>query len=201
MKKSAPIIMGILFIIVVIAGFFISSYNGIVSAEENVDGQFAAVETQLQRRFDLIPNLVNATKGYMEHEKEVFTSIADSRAKLAGAKTINDKVEASNELEGALSRLLMITENYPALKADAQFQTLMDELAGTENRISVERNRYNESVKMFNSKIRKFPTSVVARLMGVEKRDYFEAQSGAEQAPNVVLRRKGCMESNLFSGS
>ncbi len=121
----------------------------------------------------------------MEHEKEVFTSIADSRAKLAGAKTINDKVEASNELEGALSRLLMITENYPALKADAQFQTLMDELAGTENRISVERNRYNESVKMFNSKIRKFPTSVVARLMGVEKRDYFEAQSGAEQAPNV----------------
>ena len=154
MKKSAPIIMGILFIIVVIAGFFISSYNGIVSAEENVDGQFAAVETQLQRRFDLIPNLVNATKGYME-------------------------------LEGALSRLLMITENYPALKADAQFQTLMDELAGTENRISVERNRYNESVKMFNSKIRKFPTSVVARLMGVEKRDYFEAQSGAEQAPNV----------------
>ncbi len=185
MKKSAPIIMGILFIIVVIAGFFISSYNGIVSAEENVDGQFAAVETQLQRRFDLIPNLVNATKGYMEHEKEVFTSIADSRAKLAGAKTSNDKVEASNELEGALSRLLMITENYPALKADAQFQTLMDELAGTENRISVERNRYNESVKMFNSKIRKFPTSVVARLMGVEKRDYFEAQSGAEQAPNV----------------
>ena len=185
MKRTTTLFISLLVVILVVVGFFVSSYNGIVVAEEAVDGQFAAVETQLQRRFDLIPNLVNATKGYMEHEKEVFTSIADSRAKLAGATTINEKVEASNELEGALSRLLMITENYPELKADAQFTTLMDELAGTENRISVERNRYNETVKEFNSKIRKFPTSMVARLMEVEKRDYFEAQSGSDQAPNV----------------
>ena len=176
------IILGVVVLLILV---LIGMYNGLVRARQKVKNAWSQIDVQLQRRFDLIPNLVETVKGYMGHEKEVFTSIADSRAKLAGAKTINDKVEASNELEGALSRLLMITENYPALKADAQFQTLMDELAGTENRISVERNRYNESVKMFNSKIRKFPTSVVARLMGVEKRDYFEAQSGPEQAPNV----------------
>ena len=133
----------------------------------------------------MIPNLVSATQGYMQHEKDVFTAIADARSKLAGATTVNDKVEASNELEGALSRLLMVVENYPELKADTQFTALMDELAGTENRIATERNRYNESVQTFNAKIRKFPTSFIASIMGVEKRDYFEAQAGADQAPSV----------------
>ncbi|HAX72409.1 MAG TPA: LemA family protein [Firmicutes bacterium] len=185
MNKTTTIIVSIVAVLVIIVGIGVSMYNGIISAEENVDAQFAKVETQLQRRFDLIPNLVSATQGYMEHEKEVFTSIADSRSKLAGATTVNEKVEASNELEGALSRLLAITENYPELKADAQFTALTDELAGTENRIAVERNRYNDEVKVFNAKIRRFPSSLIASMMGVEKRDYFEATAGAEQAPSV----------------
>ena len=168
MKKTTTILIGVLVIILLIAGYFVSSYNGIVAAEEEVDAQFAKVETQLQRRFDLIPNLVSATQGYMQHEKDVFTAIANARSKLAGATTVNDKVEASNELE-----------------ADTQFTALMDELAGTENRIATERNRYNESVQTFNAKIRKFPTSFIASIMGVEKRDYFEAQAGADQAPSV----------------
>ena len=169
MKKTTTILIGVFVIILLIAGYFISSYNGIVAAEEEVDAQFAKVETQLQRRFDLIPNLVSATQGYMQHEKDVFTAIADARSKLAGA----------------LSRLLVVVENYPELKADKQFTALMDELAGTENRIATERNRYNESVQTFNAKIRKFPTSFIASIMGVEKRDYFEAQAGADQAPSV----------------
>ena len=185
MKKTTTILIGVFVIILLIAGYFISSYNGIVAAEEEVDAQFAKVETQLQRRFDLIPNLVSATQGYMQHEKDVFTAIANARSKLAGATTVNDKVEASNELEGALSRLLVVVENYPELKADKQFTALMDELAGTENRIATERNRYNESVQTFNAKIRKFPTSFIASIMGVEKRDYFEAQAGTDQAPSV----------------
>lgn len=189
MNKTTAVLIGVFVVIVLIAGFFISSYNGIVSVEEEVDAQFAKVETQLQRRFDLIPNLVNATQGYMEHEKDVFTSIADSRSKLAGAKTVNDKVEATNELEGALSRLLMVVENYPELKADAQFTALMDELSGTENRIATERSRYNDMVKTFNSKIRKFPTSLMASMMGIEKREYFEAQQGAETAPTVNFNK------------
>ena len=137
------------------------------------------------RRANLIPNLVNTVKGYAKQEQDIVNSVTDARSKLAGAKTIEDKSNANTELTNALNRLLVVVENYPDLKSSQNYIQLMDELAGTENRISVERNRYNESVKMFNSKIRKFPTSVVARLMGVEKRDYFEAQSGAEQAPNV----------------
>lgn len=185
MKKTTTILIGIFAVIALIAGWFISSYNGIVSLEEAVDTQYSNVEIQLQRRFDLIPNLVNATKGYMTHETEVFTSIAEARSKLAGATTIDDKVEASSELEGALSRLLVVVENYPELKADTQVTALMDELAGTENRVATERSRYNTAVQNFNAKIRKFPTNLVASMMGIEKREQFKAQEGAEQAPTV----------------
>ena len=185
MNKTTGILITVFVFIALIAGWFISSYNKIVELEEMVDTQYANVETQLQRRFDLIPNLVNAAKGYMEHENEVFTSIAEARSKLSGATTTNDKVEASTELEGALSRLLMVVENYPELKADAQFTTLMDELAGTENRVATERSRYNSAVQTFNSKIRKFPTNLLAGMMGIEKREQFKAQEGAQQAPTV----------------
>ena len=172
-------------IILLIAGYFISSYNGIVAAEEDVDAQFAKVETQLQRRFDLIPNLVSATQGYMQHEKDVFTAIADARSKLAGATTVNDKVEASNELEGALSRLLMVVENYPELKADKQFTALMDELAGTENRIAVSRKDYNDAVKSYNQMIKSFPKNIVAGMFGFEKKAYFEISESEKEVPNV----------------
>lgn len=185
MNKTTTILVGVFTVIALIAGWFISSYNGIVALEEAVETQYANVETQLQRRFDLIPNLVNTVKGYMEHETEVFTSIADARSKLAGATTVNDKVEASSQLESALSRLLVVVEKYPELKADAQVTALMDELAGTENRVAAERNRYNTAVQKFNSKIRKFPTNMLAGMMGIEKREQFKAQAGAEQAPVV----------------
>ena len=185
MKKTTTILIGVLVIILLIAGYFVSSYNGIVAAEEDVDAQFAKVETQLQRRFDLIPNLVSATQGYMQHEKDVFTAIADARSKLAGATTVNDKVEASNELEGALSRLLMVVENYPELKADTQFTALMDELAGTENRIATARMDYTKAVSEYNTAVQSFPGNIVASLFGFEKKPQFAADASAQTAPKV----------------
>ncbi|MGL4338643.1 MAG: LemA family protein [Turicibacter sp.] len=191
MKKTTSIVLGVIVGIIVLLGMtYFTSYNSIISLEENVDAQYAKVDTQLQRRFDLIPNLVNATQGYMEHEKEVFTSLADARAKLAGARSVNDKVEASNEVEGAISRLLAITENYPELKANESFRALTDELAGTENRIATERSRYNDMVKDYNAGIRRFPKNIIANMMGAEKRDYFEAAAGSEQAPSVDFGNK-----------
>ena len=185
MKKTTTILIGIFAVIALIAGWFISSYNGIVSLEEAVDTQYSNVEIQLQRRFDLIPNLVNATKGYMTHETEVFTSIAEARSKLAGATTIDDKVEASSELEGALSRLLVVVENYPELKASEQFIALQDELAGTENRITKARQDYNEEASTYNKKIKTFPNSIIAGMGGFESVDYYEADEGAKEVPTV----------------
>lgn len=172
--------------IVAIAGVCIGgTYNSLLTAEENVNGQFANVDTVLQRRYDLIPNLVNTVKGYMNHEEEIFTEIANARAKLSGATSIDDKVEASNEMEGALSRLLVVVENYPTLKANENVTALMDELAGTENRISVERSRYNELVKKYNTKIRKFPKNIIANMFDFEQKSYFEATEEASNAPVV----------------
>src|SRR3989339_13642 len=179
--KKALLIIGILAIL--IGGYFWATYNSLVSANETVDNQWAQVESQYQRRFDLIPNLVNSVKGAMEQEQEVFNNIAEARTRYAGANTVNEKAEAATEVESALSRLLVIMENYPQLKSIDTVQTLMAQLEGTENRISVERKRYNDTVQKFNVKVKRFPTNIVAGMLGYSEKTYFEAVAGAEQAP------------------
>lgn len=182
MNKIGLIIIGVL---VVIGAMLASGYNGLVRMDEEVTGKWAQIETQLQRRSDLIPNLVNTVKGYAAHETEVFKAVSDARAKLAGAQTVAETSEANTELSGALGRLLVVVENYPVLKADQNFRALQDELAGTENRIAVARKDYNDAVKMFNAEIRSFPKNILAGILNFDKRDYFEAEAGAKAAPTV----------------
>jgi LemA protein len=153
-----------------------------------VDTQWAQVETQYQRRFDLVPNLVAAAQAVMTQEKDVFTAIATARQGYAGAKTVNDKVQAANQLEGALSRLLVITENYPVLKTSEIMQNLQAQLEGTENRISVERMRYNDMVKEYNIKVKTFPGSLFAHIFGFEVKKTFEADTDAKKAPQVKFQ-------------
>jgi LemA protein len=185
MKKSylglgiiAAILIGLLLM-------FIPSYNNFVGLEENVDKSYAQIENQLQRRLDLIPNLVNTVKGYAEHEEEVLTAIADARSRLAGADSPEEEATANSELSGALSRLLVVVENYPELKADQQFTQLMDELAGTENRISIARKDYNDQVSEYNRKVKSFPGVLVANITGFDEKEYFEADPNAQNAPEV----------------
>jgi LemA protein len=163
-------------------------YNTMVSLKEQIDSAWAQVENQLQRRNDLIPNLVEVTKGYAAHEKEIFTRVAEARSRLIGAGSRAEKIDAADNLSGALSRLLAIAENYPQLKADAQFARLSDELAGTENRIATERRRYNDTVREYNTFIKKFPQTLIARLTGFETEKYFEAAKGAEEVPKVDFK-------------
>ncbi len=185
MKKGLIALIVILVIVGIFASSIFGSYNTLVKLDEDVNTQWANVESKLQRRFDLIPNLVESVKGAMAHEKEVFTAIADARARLAGAGSTDERVQASNELEGALARLLVVVENYPELKSNQNVTALMDELSGTENRISTERDRYNEIVRVYNSAIRRFPKNIMAGMFGFEKRPYFEAVPGANVAPEV----------------
>lgn len=167
------------------------SYNRFVSQEEAIKTQWSQVENQLQRRNDLIPNLVESTKGFAQQERDVFQSIADSRAKLAGATTPEQKMAAANEQSSALSRLLVVVENYPVLKSNETFARLMDELAGTENRIAVERMRYNETVQAYNTARRQFPANITAGIFGF-KGDYelFKAPEAAKVAPTVDFSKK-----------
>lgn len=185
MKRSTMslIIIGALVLILLFTG--IGSYNRLVSSETDVDNKFATIDVQLQRRADLIPNLVQTVKGYAAHEKEVLTAISDARARLAGAGTPEQKAAADAELTSALSRLLVVVENYPNLKADAQFTRLMDELSGTENRIAVARKDYNDAVSVYNTKVRRFPAAIFAGMFGFDKKTYFQAKAGAENAPDV----------------
>ena len=161
------------------------SYNRFVSQEEAIKGQWAQVQNQLQRRNDLIPNLVNTVKGYAAHEQELFTRLAESRSKLAGASTPAEAIEAANQQSSALARLLVVVENYPQLKANEQFTRLMDELAGTENRIAVERMRYNERVQEYNTLRRQFPSNMTAALFGFKEHPYFRAPAEAQRVPTV----------------
>jgi LemA protein len=161
------------------------SYNRFVSQEEAVRAQWAQVQNQLQRRNDLIPNLVETVKGYASHEKEVFQQIAESRAKLSGAQTPAQAIEAANQQSAALARLLVIAEAYPNLKANEQFNRLSDELAGTENRIAVERMRYNERVQEYNTSRRQFPGVITAKLFNFRDYPLFEAPASAQQVPKV----------------
>ncbi|MDN4526307.1 LemA family protein [Fictibacillus fluitans] len=182
MKKSwlVPVL-----IIAVLVILFFTSYNGFVNSEEDVDQSYSQIETQLQRRVDLVPNLVSTVKGYASHEKEVLKDISDSRARLAGAKSPQDEAQANDQLTGALSRLLVIQERYPNLKADKQFTQLMDELAGTENRIAVARRDYNEKVASYNKKVKRFPGALIAGIGGFDKKEYFKASANAQEPPKV----------------
>lgn len=180
-----PAVIAIVVILAVVALFIFGSYNGLVGAEENVNSKWSQIDNQLQRRSDLIPNLVNTVKGYAAHEQNIFTEVTKAREKLIGAGSVAEKARADAELSGALSRLLAIAENYPNLKADANFRQLADELAGTENRIAVARMDYNNAVQAYNSKIRRFPTVIIAGIFGFEKKDYFKAEEGAREVPKV----------------
>jgi len=160
-------------------------YNTMVAMREQINAAWAQVENQLQRRNDLIPNLVEVTKGYAAHEREVFESIANARSKLIGAGNRGEQIEAANQVSSALSRLLALSERYPDLKADKQFARLSDELAGTENRIATERRRYNEAVQAYNTYIKTFPAALIARSFGFEPEKYFEVPKEAQQVPQV----------------
>jgi len=161
------------------------SYNTFVGQEESIKTQWAQVENQLQRRNDLIPNLVETTKGIAQQEQDVFGRIAESRAKMAGATTPEQRIAAANEQSSALARLLVVVENYPQLRSSESFNRLMDELSGTENRISVERMRYNERVQEYNTLRRRFPSNVTASIFGFKEHPLFDAPTAAEQVPRV----------------
>lgn len=186
-KLSGGAIFGIVVgvLLAILGTWGIGSYNGLIGLKERVDNQSSNIETQLQRRADLIPNLVNTVKGYTSHESEVLGAISDARAKLAGAGSMSEKAMADSELSSAVSRLLVVVENYPNLKADSQFSSLIDELAGTENRITVARKDYNDSVKEYNQKIKMFPGSIIANMFGFSSVDYFEASANSKEVPVV----------------
>ncbi len=185
--KGFLIGLGIVVLIVIVAVMsFAGIYNSIVSKHETITAKWAQVENQLQRRNDLIPNLVNTVKGYAVHEKTVFEDVTNARSQWAKATTVEGKVQAASKIDSALSRLLLVVENYPDLKANQTFLALMDELAGTENRIAVERMRYNESVKDYNVTVRMFPGNIVAGMFSYKTAmEYFKAEEKAKAVPEV----------------
>jgi len=185
MKKSTMVLLVIGLIVVLLAGSVVARYNSLVVMETNVESRWAQVENQLQRRADLIPNLVATVKGYAAHEEQVFTEIADARSRLLGARSPEEQIAANNSLDSALGRLLAISESYPELKADTSFVRLQDELAGTENRIATERMRYNDAVETWNRTIKQFPTVIIANLFGKQPKAFFQASEGAQQVPQV----------------
>jgi len=183
MKKGLLVVLGLVVIIGLWAG---SVYNRLVNYSEAVPAQWGQVQTVLQRRYDLIPNLVNTVKGYAKHEKDLLTEVTRLRSQWGEAKNQGQQMAASTGLESALSRLMVVVEQYPQLKANENFIRLQDELAGTENRISVERMRYNETVNAYNVTVRGFPTNLVAGMFGFKKAEnYYEGEKTAQQAPKV----------------
>jgi LemA protein len=184
--KIALIIIGIILLFVFFTYSFIKgTYNNLVMLDEGVKAAWAQVENQLQRRYDLIPNYVETVKGFAKQERDVFIKVTEARSKVGGAGSIPDKIKANNELSSVLSRLLVVVERYPELKSDQNFLRLQDELAGTENRIAVERRRYNETVKTYNIKVRSFPTNILAGMFGFEKAAFFEVPEAAQAVPKV----------------
>ena len=184
--KLVLIIVAVLVVVLFMAGgWLISGYNKVVALDEGVSEAWGQVETQLQRRYDLVPNLVETVKGYAKHEKDVFTEITKARAMVGSAQTIPDKIAANNNLTSALGRLLVVVENYPNLKASQNFLNLQDELAGTENRIAVARRRYNLAARALNTYIKGIPGVLFARIKGTQAATYFEAPKEAKDAPSV----------------
>ncbi len=187
-KKRIGILLGFAILFLFIAfnySFVQGTYNKMVDLDEMTNSAWADVENNLQRRYDLIPNLVNTVKGYADQEKEVLLGVTEARSRVAGAGTRDERMEAEQGLSGALSRLLLVVENYPQLKSDQNFRALQDELAGTENRIAIARKRYNETVQKYNATIRKFPGVIIANIFGFDAREFFEAPEEAQTAPQV----------------
>lgn len=186
MKKTLIIVGIIVVVLIGLVSRLTGKYNEIVTLNESVATAWAQVENVLQRRNDLIPNLVNTVKGYAAHEQKVFIDVTEARAKVGQAQTVPDKVDANNQLTAAIGRLLLVVERYPDLKANQNFLALQDELAGTENRIAVERMRYNDTVKAYNVFVRKFPNNFIANIFGYARENvYFKADEGAKTAPKV----------------
>ena len=182
MKKGLLIVGGVLLVIVAV---LFASYNSMVEKSEKVDAKFSDIDTQLQRRADLIPNLVSSVKGYMKHEQDAIDKVTEARTNLVNAKDVSEKAAANDKLTSALNNFIAIAENYPNLKADSTYTSLMDELAGTENRIATARKDYNDAVKDYNSYIKRIPNSIIAGMFNFEKKDYFKADEGANEVPKV----------------
>jgi len=185
MKNSLKVLIAIIVILIVITFPIIGSYNNLVGLDQNVTNAESNIDTQLQRRSDLIPNLVNTVKGYATQEKDIFTDIADARARLAGASNVSEQAAADTELSGALSRLLVVVEQYPDLKSNQNFADLSVQLEGTENRIAIARQDYNTAATTYNTKRRKFPTNIIASLFGFEEKSLYKASEGASEVPSV----------------
>ena len=199
MKKISKRLIALIVMLVCLLGgfsFYKNTYNSLVTLEEDVSASWAEVQNQYQRRLDLIPNLVSTVKGYAKHESDVFTQVSEARSKAGGQINISDEVlndpeafaryqQIQDNLGSSLQRLLMVTEQYPELKADQNFMALQDQLEGTENRITVARNRFNDTAKGYNKKIRQFPANIIANMSGFEKKSYFSASAEAQSAPKV----------------
>lgn len=185
-KKTLLIVLAVIVVLAIILySFFAGNYNKFVKMDVGIKAAWSQVENQLQRRYDLIPNLVETVKGYAKQEKDVLVEVTNARSKVGGAANVPDKIAANNELSGALSRLMVVVERYPDLKSNQNFMKLQDELAGTENRIAVERMRYNETVKVYNEAIRSFPANFLAGMYGFKEAAFFEAPKDAKTAPKV----------------
>jgi LemA protein len=185
-KKTLIIVLVVAFIVVgALYSFFAGNYNKFVKMDMAIKTAWSQVENQLQRRYDLIPNLMETVKGYAKQEKDVLVEVTNARAKVGGAGNIPDKIAANNQLTGALSRLMVVVEKYPDLKSNQNFLKLQDELAGTENRIAVERMRYNETVKVYNEAIRSFPANMLAGMYGFKEAAFFKVDEVAKAAPKV----------------
>ncbi|MBR2846578.1 MAG: LemA family protein [Clostridia bacterium] len=188
MKKSVKIIIAVVVIAVILIALLAGVYNGMVNAQANAETAFSNIETQLQRRFDLVPNLVETVKGASAHEQNVINSVTEARAKYAGAGSVSEKAEAAGEFSSALSRLMVVVENYPTITSTPSYIALQDELAGTENRINIARQDYNAAATEYNKLIRKFPNVIFAGMFGFDQMSLFEAANGAETAPQVSFQ-------------
>lgn len=187
MKNTKLIIVGVVVAIVaLLGGVYVTSYNSIISLEEKVNTEYSNIESQLQRRADLIPNLINTVKGYMSHEEKIIKDITDARERISSASNISELSEANQQLTTALTNLNVIVENYPDLKANENFLNLQDELAGTENRVATARKDYNDAVKAYNTKIQTIPSNIIANMMGKQQREYFEVSDESKKDVPVV---------------
>ncbi|TRZ89107.1 MAG: LemA family protein [Methanosarcinales archaeon] len=195
------VIAGIVIFVLLVGAVFFFTYNGLVSAEEGVDAQWYQVENQYQRRVDLIPNLVDTVKGYAAHEETVFTEVAKYRSQWSAAATQEEKMAAAEGMDSAISKLLVVVESYPQLKASDNFLALQAQLEGTENRIAVERMRYNEKVRDYNTQLKRIPSSFVAGMLGSEPKAYFEAEKGAQDVPKVNFNQPGTTASQTPSAT
>jgi len=190
MKKSLKVLLTVLLVILVITIPFVGSYNSMVTSQQKVNTAESNIDAQLQRRSDLIPNVVETVKGYAAQESEIFTQVAESRSKLAGATTTEEKAAADQELTGAVGRLLAISERYPDLKSDQVFRDLTVQLEGTENRISVSRQNFNDAASEYNTSIKRFPRNIVAGMFGFKEKPYFKADEAAKEVPKVEFNNK-----------